>query len=210
MSDEKQPIGPAGDFLFISGDRALDFVNTRPVLHAEPTELLVDFASVIRWFVAAGLLDRPSAAGLLNRWSHTSRARALWRQLLIFRERLRSAVLSIESGQLVPRKTLDQINALLCQHPMVAQLVAHHGAIKREYRFKPNQPEDLFAPLADAAADLLTTINPARLRQCQRCVLHFHDTTKNATRRWCSMQLCGNRAKVAKYAVRHRPTPDPT
>jgi predicted RNA-binding Zn ribbon-like protein len=210
MSEEKHPIVPTRDFLFVSGHRALDFVNTRPVLHGEPTELLVDFASVTRWFVAAELLDHQSAGRFLSRWANTSRARALWHQVLIFRERLRGAVVAIESGQPLPRKMLAQINALLSRHPMPMRLVAHHGALKKEHRFKPNQPEDLFAPLANAAADLFATPNPSRLRQCQRCVLHFHDTTKNATRRWCSMQLCGNRAKVAKYAARHRLTPGST
>jgi predicted RNA-binding Zn ribbon-like protein len=43
-----------------------------------------------------------------------------------------------------------------------------------------------------------------RVRKCDQCVLHFHDISKKGTRRWCSMQLCGNRLKVAAYAARQR------
>lgn len=99
---------------------------------------------------------------------------------------------------------LGELNRMLAQHPMATQLVALNGTLKKEQRFEPQRPADLFAPLLNAAADLFTSIDPRRLRQCESCVLHFHDTTKNAARRWCSMRLCGNRAKVAKYAARRR------
>jgi predicted RNA-binding Zn ribbon-like protein len=68
--------------------------------------------------------------------------------------------------------------------------------------FQPHEPEDLFAPLAHAAATLFATVDRQRVRKCGQCVLHFQDTSKKGTRRWCSMQLCGNRLKVAAYAAR--------
>jgi predicted RNA-binding Zn ribbon-like protein len=51
---------------------------------------------------------------------------------------------------------------------------------------------------------LFANIDRRRVRKCDQCVLHFHDTSKKGTRRWCSMQLCGNRLKVASYAARRR------
>jgi predicted RNA-binding Zn ribbon-like protein len=53
-------------------------------------------------------------------------------------------------------------------------------------------------------AQLFTTADRDRVRKCDRCVLLFQDTSKKGTRRWCSMQLCGNRLKVAAYAARKR------
>ena len=73
-----------------------------------------------------------------------------------------------------------------------------------ELWFEPREPEDLFAPLAYSAATLFATVDRKRVRKCAQCVLHFHDTSKKGTRRWCSMQLCGNRLKVAAYAARRR------
>jgi predicted RNA-binding Zn ribbon-like protein len=59
-----------------------------------------------------------------------------------------------------------------------------------ELYFEPQQPEDLFAPLAHSAASLFANADRARVRKCHHCVLHFHDTSEKGTRRWCSMQLC--------------------
>ncbi len=53
-------------------------------------------------------------------------------------------------------------------------------------------------------ATLFAHVDRARVRKCGQCVLHFHDTSKKGTRRWCSMRLCGNRVKVAAYAARQR------
>jgi predicted RNA-binding Zn ribbon-like protein len=52
-------------------------------------------------------------------------------------------------------------------------------------------------------ANLLELLNqaPDRIRRCQHpaCVLWFYDTTRNSTRRWCSMTTCGNRAKAQRH-----------
>ncbi|MEU5878569.1 CGNR zinc finger domain-containing protein [Spirillospora sp. NPDC047279] len=59
-----------------------------------------------------------------------------------------------------------------------------------------------------AAADLvrLYAERPERIRECANpeCVLWFYDVTKNGQRRWCSMEVCGNRAKAARFQQRHR------
>jgi hypothetical protein len=65
-------------------------------------------------------------------------------------------------------------------------------------------------PAWDAARDylrLLTTA-PERIRRCAHpaCVLWFHDTSRNGTRRWCSMEVCGNRAKAGRYYRRTHPS----
>ena len=215
MAAPKKSI-PSGapDFLWLSGHPALDFVNTRPVLRGRPVELLGDFSALLRWFTAAKFLDRKSASGLNQRWGNTSVARAAHKKLLQFREQLRHAIASLESGKPLPAKMLADLNRLLAQYPLPTQLLSVDNTVKKQPHFQPRKPADLFAPIANAAADLLTALDPHRLRQCESCVLHFHDTTKNATRRWCSMKFCGNRAKVAAYAARHRrplsPVPTPS
>jgi len=204
MAGKRQRTAPAPGFLFVAGNPALDFVNTRPMLRAQPTELLKDFADVLRWFVAAQFLDRTSSAKFRKRWADSPEALASLRQLLGFREQLRRQILALESQKAVSKKTLSYLNRLLAGHPLPARLVLFKGTLRREHRFQPRKPEDLLAPLLHAAAEMFTSFDPRRLRQCESCFLHFHDTTKNTARRWCSMKLCGNRAKVAKYAARHR------
>jgi predicted RNA-binding Zn ribbon-like protein len=62
----------------------------------------------------------------------------------------------------------------------------------------------LVSPLAYSAAELFANTDRKRVRKCDQCVLPFHDTSKKGTRRYCSMQMCGNRQKVAAYAARQR------
>ena len=67
--------------------------------------------------------------------------------------------------------------------------------------------DDLLSPLAPvikSAVDLLTSGAIGRVRTCaaDTCEWLFIDTTKNRTRRWCDMKVCGNRAKVRRFRSR--------
>jgi predicted RNA-binding Zn ribbon-like protein len=117
---------------------------------------------------------------------------------------LRREILAWEGGGAVHHSTVEELNRLMADHPMRTRLKARGGASSTELWFEPNQPEDLLAPLAHSAATLFANVDRSRVRKCDQCVLHFHDTSKKGTRRWCSMQLCGNRLKVAAYAARRR------
>jgi predicted RNA-binding Zn ribbon-like protein len=191
-------------FLFVGNQLALDFLNTRPVQNGEPMELLTDFSAVLRWFHAAGLLSPRTVAELQERSGESSRAQKTAEAIRELRERLRKEVLNWEEGGALHSSTTVELNRLLAGHPMRTRLRASTTTISRELYFEPEQPEDLFAPLAHSAALLFATVDHTRVRKCDQCVLHFHDTSKKGTRRWCSMQLCGNRLKVAAYVARQR------
>jgi len=191
-------------FLFVGNQLALDFLNTRPVQDGAPLELLPDFGAILRWFQAADLLTARQVANLQERWGKSDRARRTLKEARELRERLRKQVLAWELGGAVHRSTVDELNRLMVDHPMRTRLKATRNALSRELWFDPGQPEDLFAPLAHSAATLFAEASRDRVRKCGQCVLHFHDTSKKGTRRWCSMRLCGNRLKVAAYAARRR------
>ena len=191
-------------FLFVGNAVVLDFVNTRPVPDGEPTELLKDFGAVLRWFQAAELLWPVEVASLEHQWGSTVRAERTTEAMRELREDLRNEILSWEHGGAIHGSTIDHLNSLLADHPMRTKLKANGSAPLAELWFEVREPEDLFAPLAHSAASLFTTVDRKRVRKCARCVLHFHDTSKKGTRRWCSMRLCGNRLKVAAYAARQR------
>ncbi|SRR6266700_5984516 len=200
---EQEPVWKDG-FIFLGNHLALDFLNTRPVQNGEPLELLPDFIALLRWFQSAGLLSARSAAILRRRWEGSHRARRAVAAIRELREKLRSEVVAWERGVAVRRSTLDRLNRLLADHPMRTRLSATRNALSLSLWFEPQQPADLFAPLAYSAATLFAKVDHSRVRKCGQCVLHFHDTSKKGTRRWCSMQLCGNRLKVAAYAARRR------
>jgi predicted RNA-binding Zn ribbon-like protein len=196
-------------FLFLGNDLALDFLNTRPVLDGEATELLPDFASLVRWFQTAGLVSQQRAAILKRHWGESAEAQRTVEAMRRLRERLRKEILAWEDGGATRYSTIDELNRLMAAHPMRSRLKRRNAKeVLTELYFKPQRPEDLFAPLAHAAAMLFASANRDRVRKCDQCVLHFVDTSKKGTRRWCSMQLCGNRLKVAAYAARRRSARD--
>jgi predicted RNA-binding Zn ribbon-like protein len=191
-------------FLFVGNSLALDFLNTSPVQNGETTELLPDFQALLRWFRAAGLLTAADAAASERRWGNSNRPRQALQAAREFRERLRSEVLAWEAGAALQRSTIDDLNRLMARHPMRTRIKAVKGILSKELWFATDQPQDLLAPLVYDAVTLFTEADRDRVRQCGGCVLHFHDTSKKGTRRWCSMRLCGNRLKVAAYAARRR------
>lgn len=191
-------------FLFVGNNLALDFLNTRPVQNGEAVELLPDFDALLRWFQAADLLTAPEAARVRQRWGKSDRPRRTLEAAKQLRERLRKQVLDWEAGHTVHPSLVEALNRLMAEHPMLTRLKAAQSALSKETWFAVDQPEDLLSPLAHSAATLFAEADQDRVRKCEQCVLHFHDTSKKGTRRWCSMQLCGNRLKVAAYAARQR------
>ena len=191
-------------FFFLGNDLALDFLNTRPVLDGETVELLSEFDSLLQWLEAAGQISSVAAQKLRLRWNGSPRAARVAAAMHDLRERLRAAVLTWEGGKMIPRSIEDELNLLMADYPLLHRLTTDRGISSIEPWFKPEEPGDLFAPVAYAAARLFADADRHRVRKCVNCALHFRDTSKKGTRRWCSMSMCGNRSKVVAYANRHR------
>jgi predicted RNA-binding Zn ribbon-like protein len=191
-------------FLFVGNQLALDFLNTRPVICGEPMELLPDMDAVLKWFQAADLLGSREASKLLQEWDGSNRGRIALGNLRAWRERLRLAVVAWEAGDVLPPADLKELNRLMAEHPVLLRLQTAGRGFVPETWFRPRVPEDLFAPIAHSTAMLFVTADRSRVRICGNCILHFLDTSKKGTRRWCSMRLCGNRFKVAAYASRRQ------
>jgi len=73
-------------------------------------------------------------------------------------------------------------------------------------------PDRLLWPIVYSAVRLLTDPQSARLRQCggDKCTWVFIDESKNGSRRWCDMSVCGNRAKSRRHYQRARREASPT
>ncbi len=98
------------------------------------------------------------------------------------------------------------MNELLQKYPARMAVQRQAKELSLNLVFEPREPDDIWAPIAAAAADLLSGVPADRVRKCESasCVLHFYDTSKKGSRRWCSMNICGNRVKVAAYQGRRR------
>jgi predicted RNA-binding Zn ribbon-like protein len=190
-------------FLFVGNELALDFLNTRPIENDETTELLPDFGALVRWFRAAEVLTKHQADDLAKKWAESTAGKRTVEEMRQWRERLRKQLIAWEEGGSLHPAIVKEVNQLMAEHPMRFRLSSQKKPTT-ELWFEPHQPDDLFAPLAHSVATLFAEADRNRVRKCGQCVLHFHDTSKKGTRRWCSMRLCGNRLKVAAYAARQR------
>jgi predicted RNA-binding Zn ribbon-like protein len=195
-------------FVLIGNHTALDFLNTKPVLPDGPKELLADSYALERWLNASGLLTSQRGRKLAHRWSGTPEAEAFLQKLIAFRERLRAAVNHREAGSPVSGAFLSEVNELLEKYPVRTVLRQNDRQVERLIVFEPREPDDVWAPIADATGELLSHIPSSRVRKCESCVLHFYDTSKKGSRRWCSMNICGNKVKVAAYQLRNRAAHD--
>jgi predicted RNA-binding Zn ribbon-like protein len=191
-------------FLFVANTPILDFLNTKPVLADRPTELLADPRALERWLIASDMVTSPKARAVMRGWRHSPEVAAFLPQLIAFRGRLRDAVVRIENGSPPTDVFLAEVNSLLLRHPLAALLHKRDGKVIRERSFELCRPTDLWTPIIDATADLLAEKQSSRIRKCESCVVHFFDTSKKGSRRWCSMNICGNKLKVAAYKRRKR------
>ncbi|WP_188554933.1 CGNR zinc finger domain-containing protein [Edaphobacter dinghuensis] len=191
-------------FLFVANRPILDLLNTKPVLAGGPTELLSDFHALERWLIAVGIVSSTKAKNLLRRWRTSPEAATFLKELIAFRERLRDAVFRMEDGSTPSDQIIEEVNARLLQYPSCALIRKRDGQLIRERFFDPQKPEDLWGPIIDDAAALLSEAEIHRIRKCESCVVHFFDTSKKGSRRWCSMNICGNKFKVSAYQRRKR------
>jgi predicted RNA-binding Zn ribbon-like protein len=189
-------------FFFVGNQPILDFMNTKPVLDSGPAELLPDVHALERWLIASGMAASPKTRAVVRSWRNSAPAEAFLKELILFRERLRDAVLRMESGSAPAEDFIKEVNSRLVQFPLHTSLCKQDGRIVREILFAPRKPADFWAAIIDAAADLLSETDTSRIRKCESCVVHFLDTSKKGSRRWCSMNICGNKLKVAAYQRR--------
>ena len=187
---------------FLGDQPALDMMNT--VVQGEET--WQSDADVMAWLAAAGQLPcagAPTPAAPGQPGALLAAARAL-------RETIRAAVVARKAG--APLE-LGPLNAALAHAQRHLVLVAESGGgLTLQSRYAAGTPQQLLAPLAEAAARLLATADFKLVRKCEdhACTLWFLDRTKSHRRRWCSMALCGNRNKVAAFRQRRQegaPTP---
>lgn len=189
--------------LFIADHRALDFLNTIAAPAGEPIEWLGGGDDLLDWLLRSGTIDRAVAARFRGKRG-IDRVAAEARQL---REWLRQFVKRHAGKPLRADaiRELRALNRLLKKDDGYSQVVARAGfrwAQKRRW----TTPEQLLQPIAAAIGDLICNADFRYVRECEwpACTLMFLDRSKTHRRRWCSMALCGNRAKAAAHRARQR------
>ena len=189
-------------FYFVGGYLCLDFVNTRHVEDGRVVEdLLGEPRDLAGWLREAGVLGTLEAEEAAERWGETE-----FRRAVEFRESLWGMIERVAGGGAVREEEVEEINGVLRERPGYTQVVRSGEVF--EGRFVPERGGAWggISPVAQSAAELLTDGDLSRLKKCENpeCSLHFYDTSKNRSRRWCSMATCGNVMKARAHYRRHR------
>ncbi len=198
----------ASGFSFVANLACLDFVNTEPMREGTRVDLLGEFTDLVRWLREAGLLSEEAGRRALARWQGTAEARAALAEAKALRGALRAGVERLVAGRAVGAGMIRAVNRVLAARPNYRRLVREGQGYGTKSVAVEESAVGLLAPVAESAAWLLERGDPSLVRRCggPACVLFFYDTTKNRSRRWCSMEGCGSRAKaVAYYRRRHPP-----
>jgi len=186
------------------GVACLDFANTLDGRATqEPAEYLRSYADLVRWSGHLGLLD--ATTGRRLSMTALAAAAAALRAALDLREAVFRVFVAVAQGD--PATPAD---LAVVQHGYVAAMAAARltpAAGGYGWEFGGDHPDRAWWPLAVSAAGLLAGGPLDRVKVCaaeEGCIGLFLDTSKNRSRRWCSMGACGVEAKVRRQAVRRR------
>jgi len=187
------------EFILVGNALWLDFVNTKIVADGKPADLLGSFDDLAAWLSEAKI---PIAS---HSWTAIQQ-RSLLGSARKFRDTLRQIAEQVYAKKEPSQSQVDQVNQVLACKWSSPRLEKAGRRFQRNYASKLEHPEQILVPIAESVLDLLCEGDLKLIKKCgnKDCILYFYDSTKNHKRRWCSMDACGNRMKVAAYWERQR------
>jgi predicted RNA-binding Zn ribbon-like protein len=195
------------DFQLFGGHVALDFANTLDFRYdaARRVELLSSYARLVAFVRQCGAITDGQMRRLLAKTSEADAQRTLQRAIEL-RETIYFLFLSAVKRRRAGGAHLRSFNRFLEETRVPDQMAWKKGGLERTHGDLAKTPDGLLWPVMDAAANLLGSSQRGRVRECseESCRWLFLDHSKNRSRRWCNMQICGNRAKARRFYARTR------
>ena len=192
------------------GERlCLDLVNSvEAPLGDHPEDYLGSYADLVRWAHHAGIFDATIAECLTRRGrERDAEAASVFSRAIGLRQALGDVFRTVAHGRIPKQTNLDRVSEEYRRAIAHARLAP---AGTRAAWAWPAEATELERPLwaiAESAVDTLTAGDPRRIRECPGagdCGWLFYDTSRNGSRRWCSMEGCGSRVKMRHHYARHR------
>jgi len=201
--------------IFVADSIALDFLNSIATPVDVPVEWLASGEDLLDWLTRAQLVP-PDIISSLRQSALPGELDATAGQARALREWFRGFVLTHRGRHLksVALEQLRPLNRVLERDEQYSQIVKPAGSgnpagrrplsLRSQRRWR--SADVLLIPIAWAMADLVCNADFAQIKACQGsiCTLLFLDRTRGRARRWCSMAVCGNRAKQAAHRKRSR------
>ena len=193
----------------IGGALSLDFVNTVDPRHApDRREYLDSYSALAAWSSHAGAVATDQAQRLRTAAAgDPAEAERVLNRAIRLREALYPLFRAAAQEQPPGSDDLGVLQSELTfalPHLRVAWSAA---GFAREWERCSTALDQMLWPVSWSAAELLTHGPLDRIRECPgqgNCGWLFLDLSKNASRRWCDMRVCGNRAKARRHHTRTR------
>ena len=185
------------------GALCLDFCNSGQGLrNSESREWLADFADLLDWLEASEAIGAKHAKQLRSEGDKAPRAaEEIWKRAIRLRDAL-GRVLLAKAAERSPEG--DDLAVIEAEHARTASFARLAATSKGfAWELKPDL-QAVLLPVVHSAIELMTSAKLERLRRCggDTCYWLFIDETKNCSRRWCEMAICGNRHKVRRHRAR--------
>jgi len=197
----------AQKFQFVAGHVALDFANTLDFRYDERrrVELFPTYGRFLDFAAQAGLISAPGKRKLLRNTTGSAAARRL-KQIVEIREALYRMFLAAVKGKPLNPSCLRTYNGYLRDLDVAKELTWRKSGFIRSSADLTVTSLAPIGPILESAGALLTSPDRSHIRECgdQSCRWLFLDTTKNHSRRWCSMDICGSRSKARRYYARQK------
>ncbi len=197
-------------YKFVGGWLCLDFCNTGENREAGYVgELLGSYQNLLAWSQQAGLLGASEIRSLsMAADQRPAEAQAVYQQATRLREALYRLFSAIVHGRAAANEDLAELNTVLAQglgHLAVQQAEQGFGWV---WRSDPADLAQMLWPIAHSAAELLTQPNLQRVHECENghCSWLFLDLSRNHSRRWCTMEDCGNVVKARRHRQKRQTT----
>ena len=192
----------------VGGRLCLDFVNTvHNYRSVDPRDDIGSYSDLASWSRRADIVDEVETR-LLNREAlrRPAEAMAAIEKVRHLRKALYHIFSAIAEGRQPGRKDLAILNTAVSEAFVQSQIVPRADKFVWSWNDEDRVLHRVLWPVARSAADLLIAGDLSRLRQCEGddCTWLFLDTSKNHSRRWCEMKVCGNRVKARRHYQRSR------
>jgi predicted RNA-binding Zn ribbon-like protein len=186
----------------------LDFANTlNSRLTAHPQELLNSYADLVAWSQQARILTAREAEHLGQQATRrTTEAMSAYEHTIVLREAIYRIFSAVAGERSAPAADLERLNAILSDALALLRIVATGNGFAWAWTGPEDALDRVLWPIALSAAALLTSSELKTVRECAapNCSWLFLDTTRNRSRRWCDMKVCGNRAKAHRHYERKK------
>ncbi len=192
------------------GTLCLDFANTVD-WHASdnPEETLTGYKDLVEWSTRRGLLNKEDAASLRGKGEQNKElGRSVMGEATVLREAIYRIFSATAHGRIPPERELQLLNQYLAKGLSRTRITVDGNRFRWDWA-KEDRPLDMMLwPVAKSAADLLTSEDIGRVKECaneeEGCGWVFLDTSRSQNRVWCSMKSCGNRMKFRRFYRAHQ------